>query len=360
MRSLRKVAILLALVAILATMTTGCFGSKSRPLGWSGVTVSGNFLYFGTHTGTLISLNKDTGAVQWQLNLTDAQGVYGAPVVSPSGDTIYVATYGGRVFAVNSSGVLKWTSPTTEESKSPDPIISGLAYSNGKLYFGSTDKNVYALDAATGKQLWKFTTGDKVWASPTVDNGVVYIGSFDNSFYALSAEDGHQLWKFAAAGVFTASAVINGNTVIVGSLDRNIYAINKSSGSEVWRFTAQKWFWANPILVGNTIFAPNTDGKVYLLDSSTGNQVSALDVGGSMASSPGAVADRVVVATEAGKVNTIATSSQQVQQISDLQTTIRAPITSAGDVVYLHSQTNETVYALNAVAGTALWQYRVQ
>ena len=360
MRNLRKVAILLALVAILATMTTGCFGTKNRPLGWSGVTVSGNNLYFGTHTGKLMSLNKDTGAVQWQLDLVNAQGVYGAPLVSPSGDTIYVTTYGGRVFAVNSSGVLKWTSPTIEESKSPDPIISGLAYSNGKLYFGSTDKNVYALDAGTGQQVWKFSTGDKIWASPIIDNGVVFIGSFDNSFYALSADDGHQLWKFEAGGVFTASAIISGNNVVVGSLDRNIYALNRTNGSEVWRFTAQKWFWSSAVLVGNTIYAPNTDGKVYLLNGSTGNQISALDLGGSIASSPAQASDQIVVSTEIGVVSAIGTSSQQIKQISDLQTTIRAPITSSGEVVYLHSQTNETVYALNAVAGTALWQYRVQ
>jgi eukaryotic-like serine/threonine-protein kinase len=353
-------AILLALVAMLATVTTGCFGSGNRPLGWSGVTVSGNFLYFGTHTGTLISLNKDTGAVQWQLSLSGAQGVYGSPLVV--GDTIYVTTHGGRVFAVNTSGVLKWTSPTTEESKSPDAIISGLGYSNGKLFFGSTDKNVYALDASTGQQVWKFATGDKIWASPAVDNGVVYIGSFDNSFYALSAADGHQLWKFDSNGVFTASPIIDkiDNLIIVGSLDRNMYALDMTSGQKKWEFTAQKWFWSNPILVGTTVYAPNTDGKVYLLDRATGNQLSALDLGSSIASSPAQASDQVVVATEAGKVSTIGTASQQVRQISDLQTTVRAPITSAGEVVYLHSQTNETVYALNAVAGTALWQYRVQ
>jgi eukaryotic-like serine/threonine-protein kinase len=358
LRKLHKIAILICLVAMLATITTGCFGSSNRPLGWSGVTVSGNFLYFGTHTGTLISLNKDTGAVQWQLGLSGAQGIYGSPLVV--GDTIYVTTHGGRVFAVNTSGVLKWTSPSTEQSKSPDAIISGLGYSNGKLFFGSTDKNVYALDASTGQQVWKFATGDKIWASPVVDNGVVYIGSFDNSFYALSAEDGRQIWKFDAEGVFTASSIISGNTVIVGSLDRNMYAIDKNSGSEIWRFTAQKWFWANPILVGSSVYAPNTDGKIYVLKSSDGQQVGVLDLGKSIASSPALADDQVVVATEAGIVSTVDKASQQVRQIADLQTTIRAPITANGEVIYLHSQTNETIYALNAVAGTALWQYRVQ
>ncbi len=358
LRKLRKVAILLGLAALLATMATGCFGSSSRPLGWSGVTVSGANLYFGTHTGKLISLNKDTGAVQWQTDLAGAQGVYGSPLVV--GDTIYVSTYGGRVFAVNTSGVLKWTSPTADEAKSPAAIISGLAYSNGRLFFGSTDKNIYALDAGTGKQIWKFTTGDKVWASPVVEGGVVFVGAFDNTFYALSADDGHQLWKFEAGGVFIASPVISGNNLIVGSLDRNVYALDKSTGVKVWQFTGQKWFWASPTVVSGDVYAPNTDGKVYILNASTGDKISELDIDGSLASSPAVANDQIVVATESGVVSSISAVNQQVRQISDLQTTIRAPITAAGDIVYLHSQTNETVYALNPVAGTALWQYRVQ
>jgi eukaryotic-like serine/threonine-protein kinase len=358
LRTLSKLAILLALVVMLVTTTTGCFNSKSRPLGWSGVSVSGNNLYFGTHTGTLVSLNKDTGVVQWQTALANAQGIYGSPLVV--GDTIYVTTYGGRIFAVNSSGVLKWTSPTTDEVKSPDPIISGLAYANGKVYFVSTDKNTYALDATTGKQVWKYATGDKIWDSPVVDNGIVFVGSFDNTFYALSADDGHQLWKFKADGVFMASPVLSGNNIIVGSLDRNLYALNKTTGAEVWRFTGQKWFWASPALVGGKVYAPNTDGKVYLLDGSTGNKISEFDLSGSMASSPALAGDQIVVATESGIVSAIGTVTQQVRQLSDVANTLRAPVTSSGEVVYLHSQTNETVYALNAVTGTALWQYRVQ
>ncbi len=50
---------------------------------------------------------------------------------------------------------------------------------------GSTDFNLYALDAHTGEKMWTFKTGRSVHSSPAVSDGVVYVGSFDNTLYAL-------------------------------------------------------------------------------------------------------------------------------------------------------------------------------
>ena len=50
------------------------------------------------------------------------------------------------------------------------------------------DNYVYALDAATGNERWRFETGREVNSSPTVADGTVFVGSFDNRVYALDAE----------------------------------------------------------------------------------------------------------------------------------------------------------------------------
>jgi outer membrane protein assembly factor BamB len=64
-------------------------------------------------------------------------------------------------------------------------INSSPAIVNGVVYIGSSDDNVYALDARTGAKLWNYTTGRAVRSSPAVANGVVYIGSWDNNVYAF-------------------------------------------------------------------------------------------------------------------------------------------------------------------------------
>ena len=58
---------------------------------------------------------------------------------------------------------------------------------NGIVYVGSYDKNLYAIDAVTGKEKWRFVTGDWVDSSPAVANGIVYVGSRDKNLYAIGA-----------------------------------------------------------------------------------------------------------------------------------------------------------------------------
>ncbi len=68
-----------------------------------------------------------------------------------------------------------------------DQLLSApsVADKSGIVYFGSHDSNLYALDAATGNDKWKFKTGGIIQASPWIEDGVVYISSFDGCVYAL-------------------------------------------------------------------------------------------------------------------------------------------------------------------------------
>ena len=103
---------------------------------------------------------------------------------------------------------------------------------DGKVYFGSGDGNVYAVDAKSGVLQWKFATGDVVHASPAVVNGMVYIGSWDGRLYAIDAASGQQKWAFEGGkdpaihnqvGFQSSAAVVDG-TVYVGSRDAHVYA----------------------------------------------------------------------------------------------------------------------------------------
>ncbi len=66
--------------------------------------------------------------------------------------------------------------------KTNGKVIASPAVANGKVYFGSTDQYLYAVDQQTGALLWKFQTGSVVTSSPAVANGLVYFGSFDSIF----------------------------------------------------------------------------------------------------------------------------------------------------------------------------------
>ncbi|MBT2453054.1 PQQ-binding-like beta-propeller repeat protein [Streptomyces sp. ISL-43] len=67
---------------------------------------------------------------------------------------------------------------------------------DGVVYLGG-ERGLYALDAATGQQWWRFSTGGE-WgegSGPAVADGTVYVGS-GSSQYAVDAHSGQQRWAF--------------------------------------------------------------------------------------------------------------------------------------------------------------------
>jgi hypothetical protein len=73
-------------------------------------------------------------------------------------------------------------------------------FQDNVIYFGGDDGNVYAVDAATERQIWKRATNGPAPATPAIADGTVYIGSYDGKFYAFNAQTGAVKWKFATEG----------------------------------------------------------------------------------------------------------------------------------------------------------------
>ena len=77
-----------------------------------------------------------------------------------------------------------------------ESVDSAPAVADGVVYFGSDDRNIYALDAANGKLIWRYETNHWVTTSPAVANGVLYIGGHDSNVYALDAASGELIWRY--------------------------------------------------------------------------------------------------------------------------------------------------------------------
>lgn len=78
--------------------------------------------------------------------------------------------------------------------------LSAPVIAAGKLFIASIDSHtLYALDAASGRRLWAYTTGGRVDSPPTYYKGYVLFGSADGYVYALRAQDGALAWRFRAA-----------------------------------------------------------------------------------------------------------------------------------------------------------------
>jgi outer membrane protein assembly factor BamB len=78
--------------------------------------------------------------------------------------------------------------------------LSSAVVAQGRLLVAEIDAHtVHALDTATGKRLWSYTTGGRVDSPPTIHEGRVLFGSADGCVYCLRAGDGALVWRFRAA-----------------------------------------------------------------------------------------------------------------------------------------------------------------
>jgi len=380
-----KASLLLAML-VGVFVVFGCVGIRSTPEGGSGGVIADGTLFLAPTLraaggagcasalsceaspteGKLIALDSSAGTRLWEISLEATQpagglfgcgsatapvAIYGTPAVAE--DLVYVGTYNGKIYAINStSGVMRWVYPREGNLQ---PIVGGTVVALGKIYFGCSDGKVYALDAATGDKQWEFPTEDKIWATPAIDGTTLYIGSFDKSLYALDAANGNEKWHYETGGAIASTPLVKNNTVYIGSFDRYFYAISTTQGNLKWKLPSENWFWSRPLVYNDVIYAGSLDNRVYVLDAESGAElVDPIDLESPIVSSPVLVDDRVIIATEEGKIYAIDTSSKGTQLLADLEEGVNAPLVASEEVVYIHTQT-QTLYALNVQTGVTLW-----
>ena len=284
-------------------------------------------IYIGSTDGTFYAVDEETGKVKWKKN-TPGQ-VNSSPAVANG--AVFVLDMRGILHAYNTeTGEQKWYFMTELERRfqanrlhgyppvqqtmpdSWDLYLSSPAVSNGKVYFGSGDGNVYAVDAESGALQWKFATGDVVHASPAIANGMVYIGSWDSNFYALDAESGAEKWRFKATedpvihnqqGFQSSAAVVEG-VVYVGCRDGHVYALEAMSGRKKWDYsTAKSWVNATAAVRDGNLYSGTSDGsRFFILDAKTGRLKYNFIAGGQVFSSPALAGDFVYFGSSNGKL----------------------------------------------------------
>ena len=82
--------------------------------------------------------------------------------------------------------VSKWTFDTNGQITSTPAIGS-----DGVVYVGSNDGNLYAIDpnAGVGTKKWEVFIGGCAYSSPSIaSDGTVYIGSLDGNLYAIKSD----------------------------------------------------------------------------------------------------------------------------------------------------------------------------
>jgi outer membrane protein assembly factor BamB/plastocyanin len=159
--------------------------------------------------GPINASNVSTLGVAWTVPIV-ASGTFGAYATTPvvANGVVYTQDLASNVYAINlETGKLLWT----KKYNSPDEGPNGVTVANGTVY-GATETSAFALQAATGEQLWikklARNGNEGIDMAPGYHDGTVYVSTVpgnSKAFYAgngqailwaLNAETGEAKWKF--------------------------------------------------------------------------------------------------------------------------------------------------------------------
>ena len=185
---------------------------------------------------------------------------------------------------------------------------SSPAVVDGTVYTGCRDSNLYAIDAATGKEKWRFNNnGSWVITSPAVTQGKVFFATSDSALYhVLDAATGKSVLQQEDKAYMFSSPAIAGDVVLVGVTNGTLEARDIVSGELLWDFrteaskqnrswilTADRKFnnsflfrtswqapsidathrmlrvgsvFSSPLASGSTVYFGSTDGNLYAIE----------------------------------------------------------------------------------------------
>lgn len=301
---------------------------------WAGPVFAAGVVYAGAADGCLHAVDARTGARRWMFQ---AGGAIRTRAVVSRG-VLYVQADDGVLYALDARrGALRWKVrvcakpverlPFDDPGSRYDRFGSDVVVAGGRLYLGTHDGEVLALDPADGRTRWRFAAGDAVLAAPAVADGHVYAGSFDGHVYALDASTGALAWKRDTRGAVVSTPALAGTRLVVGNRCYDLLGLDRRTGEVAWtRYVWMSWVESSAAVRDGVAYVGSSDAAaVFAFDAATGARRWATDVHGWAWGQPAVTASRVYVGTS-GQVG--------------------YPVPHAGSVI-----------ALDRVTGRPAWRY---
>lgn len=286
---------------VLLVMLSGC-ASGMTPSSWAGVAANDEtaFVALASH---VYAIQVSNGVELWRYPVkTDAKiSFYATPTLTPDGQLI-VGGYNRILYSLSPvDGTVNWTF-----SEAKDHWIGSVVVGNEMIFAPSSDYNLYALDMK-GKLLWAFPTKQALWAKPVVDEMRVYFGSMDHSVYALdmtTTKPTKPVWSTELDGAILGSLSLDKDGLLfVGTLGGSIYALDSASGEVKWKQSLSSSIWSGAISNNSgSLFAGDQAGRFNSLAADSGKEIWSLAPDGPILGSPLVLESSVVFGTESGSL----------------------------------------------------------
>lgn len=263
---------------------------------------------------------------------SSASRLTASPVMA--GGAVYTLDSEVVVSAFNAkSGDRIWSVDLTpDDEDSEEGFGGGVAVDNGRVFVSTGFGFVAALDAKTGKEIWRRSATVPFRAAPVVNGGRVFVSTQENQLLALAEDDGRVLWDHRgiaeSAGILGSNSVaVSGEIVIVPYTSGELFALNVRNGRPAWSDTLARTgtltplasladISGRPVVDRGLVFANSHAGRIVAIDIRTGERVWTIDVGGTQR--PWVAGDYVYVITDDAQVMCIRRADGRIRWITQI------------------------------------------
>lgn len=275
---------------------------------WAGLTYDSvsKRVIVATDTGSVIALDARDGKRFWSRATGDK--VRAQPVVH--GAHVYINSDDGHLYKLEvRSGMEAWRTPI-DSRPAPrakrqvfDRYGSSALVDESRVYVGGADGNLYALDATSGREVWRVASKDKVYASPIRHGDAVIFGSFDGFLYAVATTDGRPRWQHDTRGAISTAPAIAGDRIVVGNRAFELSGVDVGAGTLAWRqYFFFSWIDSVPTIASGTVYVGSSDTvSVSAFDVATGKRQWQRALGGWCWPQVAVTRDRVYAGVSAAK-----------------------------------------------------------
>ena len=211
----------------------------------------------------------------WSFSTGVQRGHEAAPLVV--GDTVYVVTpYPNVLYALDArGGALRWKYEPKPAAAAQgvaccDVVNRGAAYADGRIVFNTLDMHTVAVDARTGRELWKTRLGDinrgeTMTMAPLIVKNKVLVGNSGGELgvrgwlTALDLASGKIAWRAYSTGPDA--------DVLIGRAFKPFYASDRTPNLGVSTWPPEAWRLGGGTVWGWISYDPELD----LLYYGTGN-----------------------------------------------------------------------------------------
>ncbi len=241
--------------------------------------VSGNSLVIPTYGGSLLSLKIRNGKMNIAASFVKDEGRIVYSVASPvvMDGVAYIGTSQGVFYAVRvRQKKILWKFEGVEGHMSSTPYVD-----NEQVVFGTWGRKLYSLDPKTGALQWVWTgpSSSRMISPanvvPVKADGKIFIAVPNRKVYALDAATGKELYV-ANGGRDAICLSEDGKTLYSKTMFHHVYALDTGAPSEkrLWEVEDSTGYDISPSAlkeIAGTLLIPTDKGNIIALDSRNGD-----------------------------------------------------------------------------------------